>query len=133
MKSVSITKVVEISAAHRQFRDPSNCGFLHGHNWRVILKLTGPIGPLGYIVDFKNIKNVIEHLDHKVVLHEDDPLCAILIDAKQHVYAIPMNPTCENIALHLCKMIEDVFPETMAEVVVYENTNASAEAKNESN
>jgi 6-pyruvoyltetrahydropterin/6-carboxytetrahydropterin synthase len=132
MRKVTITKRVWISTAHRQLNDPSDCGFLHGHNWVISAKISGEIGLLGYIVDFKQIKNVIMGLDHKVILCKDDPLCRVLVDNGQHVYEIPMNPTCENLAIYIGNILEHIFPGIKVDIQVFENLEAYAEAIHES-
>lgn len=110
-KNVEIRTVVKFEAAHRQFKDPSKCGRLHGHNWVVDVTIIGDAGPLGYVVDFKDIKNAItSRFDHKVILHQDDPLVKILTDNDQAISTIELNPTCENLALVIQEILRDVIP-----------------------
>lgn len=94
-----IRTIVRFEAAHRQLGDKSQCGYLHGHNWVVEVKVTGIPNAIGYVVDFKDLKNVIkEDYDHKVILKMGDPLIDILETAGQRVSIVPKNPTCENLS-----------------------------------
>lgn len=90
-------------AAHRQFGDPSKCGRLHGHNWKAVIAIKGGCDSLGYIVDFKDIKTLVDQYDHAVLLCEEDPLVGILRYNSQVVISMEKNPTCEN----LCESIAD--------------------------
>lgn len=102
---VTIRTTEQFEAAHRQLGDESKCGKIHGHNWKVEFVLNGPVGPLGYVVDFKDIKATVDHYDHSIMLQATDPLCTILEDNGQLVRRLPLNPTCENLTLML---IDDV-------------------------
>ena len=131
MRKITIYKTIEIAAAHRQFLDPSKCGGLHGHNWIFQIKMTGPVGPLGYIVDFKDIRNVVDKMDHKTILHKEDPLAELLINHKQPVFTLEMNPTCEHIASFLANTLEVLYSATQVDVSLRENSTAYAPANNE--
>jgi 6-pyruvoyl tetrahydropterin synthase/QueD family protein len=133
VRKVEIRKRVEIAAAHRQYGDPSKCGYLHGHNWTFIVRVSGPINELGYIVNFSDIKMIIEEMDHKVILYQKDPLVAYLRNANQKVYEVPLNPTCENLSVFIADEIEHRFPGVSASVSVIENTNSFAEGHYEDN
>lgn len=86
-------------AAHRQLGDRGKCGYLHGHNWVVEFVLRGTVtDDLGYLIDFKELKDMVGRYDHKVLLYEGDPLATVLEEQQQRVYRLPLNPTCENIA-----------------------------------
>lgn len=118
-------------AAHRQFGDPSKCGYLHGHNWAVDVYVnSGHISPIGYIIDFKDLKEVTDAYDHKVLLHKDDPLAKVLSDAGQKVKTLDLNPTCECISILLCKEFAKVIPSfDEITVVVHENEKSNAASK----
>ena len=118
-------------AAHRQYNDPSKCGYLHGHNWAVdVYVFSETIGSIGYIVDFKDLKEVTDVYDHKVLLHKDDPLAKILADAGQKVKILDLNPTCECISVLLCREFAKVIPSfDEITVVVHENEKSNAATK----
>lgn len=96
---VVIKTEVCFEAAHRQCGDPGKCGFLHGHNWCVEVVVGGVVtDDVGYLIDFKDFKEMVDRFDHKVLLLESDPLAAVLESNQQRVYLLPLNPTCENLA-----------------------------------
>jgi len=117
----------DFAAAHRQYGDKGKCGKLHGHNWDVDIKILGDVGDIGYVVDFKKIKEYIEEsFDHKVILNIHDPLVEIL--QGHEIVALPENPTCENLAKEIAKLIK-AMGENIKRVTVrvYENKNSWAE------
>jgi len=118
-------------AAHRQYNDPSKCGYLHGHNWAVdVYVRSDHIGAIGYIVDFKDLKEVVDAYDHKVLLHKNDPLVGILSDAGQKVKFFDLNPTCECLSIILCREFAKVIPMfDEITVVVHENDKSNAATK----
>ena len=122
---------IHFEAAHRQYGDTSKCGYLHGHNWAVDIYVdSDTILPVGYIIDFKDLKEVIDVYDHKVLLKEDDPLCDVLEKAGQKVMRLPLNPTCECLSLILIKDIAKVIPSFQTiKIVVHENEKSNAATK----
>ena len=88
------------------------------------------IGSIGYVVDFKDLKEVVDVYDHKVLLHKDDPLGKILSDAGQKVKILELNPTCECLSVILCKEFAKVIPSfDEITVVVHENEKSNAATK----
>lgn len=126
--SVSIRTVESFESAHRTLSDSGKCVRLHGHNWKVEIEITGNPNDDGYIVDFKELKNVIKLMDHKVLLKEDDPLLELLWKNPEQVYTLKNEPTCENLSKHIA---EDLIPKNKnIEVIlvrVWENDNSYGE------
>ena len=118
-------------AAHRQYNDPSKCGYLHGHNWAVDVYVSSDsIGAIGYIIDFKDLKEITDAYDHKVLLFKDDPLVKILMDAGQKVKMLDLNPTCECISVLMCREFARIIPlYDEITVVVHENERSNAATK----
>ena len=55
------------------------------------------------VLDFSDIKRVVsnwidENLDHRMILHRDDPARAALEKLGEPMYLVDTNPTAENIA-----------------------------------
>ena len=127
---VVIKTEAAFEAAHRQLGDPGKCSFLHGHNWVVEFVLEGNVtNKVGYLIDFKDLKDMVERYDHRVLLIEDDLLATVLEEQQQRVYRLPLNPTCENIAKLL---LDEVRLRTRNQVVdfisvtVWENDKSMA-------
>jgi 6-pyruvoyltetrahydropterin/6-carboxytetrahydropterin synthase len=99
-----VTRALSFCYGHRLLDYDGKCRHLHGHNGRAVLTLAADrLDRLGMVVDFTRIKNVVgawidEHLDHKMLLHKDDPVVPFLRQQGEPVYVMDVNPTAENIA-----------------------------------
>ncbi len=89
---------------HRLINYPGKCRNLHGHNGRAIVTLASEqLDDLGMVADFSDIKKIAgkyidEHLDHRMLLHKDDPVLSYLKSQGEPVTVLDENPTAENIA-----------------------------------
>lgn len=102
----------DISCGHRVFGHESKCQFLHGHNYRVhFVCSSDQLDSIGRVIDFSVIKEKLcmwleNNYDHKFLLWEKDPLVEVM---KEHspdsIVVVSYNPTAENIAEHLVKVI----------------------------
>jgi 6-pyruvoyltetrahydropterin/6-carboxytetrahydropterin synthase len=103
-RRVSVFRKEHFNAAHRLFNPSwtveknkavfglcSNEHF-HGHNYELIVRVTGPIDPdTGYVIDLKKLSDlikatIIDRFDHK----------NLNLDTKEFAQ---LNPTAENIAV----------------------------------
>jgi 6-pyruvoyltetrahydropterin/6-carboxytetrahydropterin synthase len=69
----------------------------------VIAIESASLDELGMVMDFSEIKRVVsnwidENLDHRMILHRDDPAREALEHLGEPLYLIDVNPTAENIA-----------------------------------
>jgi 6-pyruvoyltetrahydropterin/6-carboxytetrahydropterin synthase len=77
---------------------------LHGHNGKAIITLeSDKLDELGMVADFSEIKKIAgtwidEHIDHRMLLHKNDPVLPHLRDLGEPVTVLDENPTAENIA-----------------------------------
>lgn len=126
-----VTQQIDFCYGHRLLNYEGKCKHLHGHNGRAVISLEGEcLDDRGMVVDFTDIKKSLRtwidnELDHRMILHADDPLLPLLQQTREPVYVIPVNPTAENIA----KLIFDYaklqgFP--VVEVVLWETLNSCA-------
>ena len=123
---VTVSRSAHFNAAHRLYRkdwseEQNNAVFgkcnnanFHGHNYELIVSVTGEIDPqTGYVIDIKILKDIIADevetpFDHKN-LNLDVPDFADL------------NPTAENIAVVIWNRIRRRIDSAMdLEVVLYE-------------
>ncbi|MCF8716149.1 6-carboxytetrahydropterin synthase [Joostella atrarenae] len=122
---LKVSRKAHFNAAHRLFRKDwddqknkevfgkcSNPNY-HGHNYELIVSVSGPIDPeTGFVIDLKILKELIEkevedHLDHKN-LNIEVPEFASL------------NPTVENIAIVIYNRLKPFLEQFDLEVVLYE-------------
>ena len=100
----SVTREISFCYGHRLLGYNGKCRHLHGHNGKAVITLGAEsLDELGMVVDFSRLKRVVggwidEALDHKMLLHKDDPLLAHLQAKGEPVYVMDVNPTAENIA-----------------------------------
>lgn len=100
----SVTREITFCYGHRLLEYSGKCRHLHGHNGRAVITLqAAELDPLGMVLDFSRLKRVVgswidEHLDHKMLLHRDDPVLPFLRQQGEPVYVMDVNPTAENIA-----------------------------------
>lgn len=99
-----VTREIRFCYGHRLLNYDGKCRHLHGHNGRAVITLAAErLDPLGMVVDFSHIKRVVsrwidDHLDHKMLLHRDDPILPVLRERGEPVFVLDVNPTAENIA-----------------------------------
>ena len=100
----SVTRELTFCYGHRLLNYDGKCRHLHGHNGRAVITLSAPqLDDLGMVLDFAVLKRVVggwidETLDHKMLLHRDDPVLPLLRAQGEPVHVIDCNPTAENIA-----------------------------------
>jgi 6-pyruvoyltetrahydropterin/6-carboxytetrahydropterin synthase len=99
-----VTREIRFCYGHRLLNYDGKCRHLHGHNGRAVITLQAArLDELGMVVDFSRIKEVVstwidQTLDHKMLLHRDDPVLGFLQRQGEPVYVMEVNPTAENIA-----------------------------------
>jgi len=86
------------------------CSSMHGHTWRVVVDLEGPIAKDGMVANFAGVKAIVDKLDHAIV----NDFVAL--------------PTAENLVLYFLDMLRDRFP-ILSEITVqvWESDTAYAE------
>jgi 6-pyruvoyltetrahydropterin/6-carboxytetrahydropterin synthase len=99
--SMTVTQAFTFEAAHHLPHVPEKhrCRRMHGHSYRVELRLAGAVDPhTGFVVDFFEVENafqpLLQRLDH-YLLNEIDGL---------------ENPTAENIAIWIFERIKPALP-----------------------
>ncbi len=99
-----VTKYIEFCYGHRLLHYEGKCRHLHGHNGRVEVHIeTDKLDARGMVQDFSDIKEAIKNwindtLDHRMLLHKDDPLVPVLKQRGELFHVMDENPTAENIA-----------------------------------
>jgi len=99
-----VTRELDFCYGHRLVGHPGKCAHLHGHNARVLLTLgTEELDPFGMVADFHAIREQVgawldSDLDHRMILHRDDPAVPALRDLGEPVVLLDVQPTAENLA-----------------------------------
>ena len=126
-----VTREIHFCYGHRLLNYNGKCRNLHGHNGRALISLeAAELDRLGMVVDFTQIKKIVqtwidETLDHKMILHRDDPVLPELRRQNEPIVVVDVNPTAENIA----RMIFDYAKGQhlpIVEVTLWETENSFA-------
>jgi 6-pyruvoyltetrahydropterin/6-carboxytetrahydropterin synthase len=119
MFEVAVEHTFAAGHALRNYR--GKCENVHGHNYRVQIKLRGEkLDQTGMLVDFTEMKHLLralsERLDH-VFINDIEPFTEL-------------NPTAENMAWYFCTKLQEHLkvenPVEVAEVTVWETDIQSA-------
>jgi len=115
----------DFAAAHRLREHKGKCEALHGHNWKVQVRLRAhQLDPIGMVMDFKDVKATLaaalDELDHHY-LNDDVAIFKTV------------NPTTENISKYLFVKLSARLPEEVkvAEVTVWESDRCGASYREE--
>ena len=114
---MKITQAFTFEAAHRLPNVPPThrCHRLHGHSYRVELRLEGPVDPsTGFVADFFNVEAAFAPL-----LRQLDHNCLNDVEGLE-------NPTAEHIATWIWARVRPSLPQ-LAAVTVYETPHCWAE------
>lgn len=99
-----VTREIHFCYGHRLLGHQGKCRHLHGHNGRAVVTLETPtLDGLGMVVDFSDLKRIVSgwidaNLDHRMILHKDDPVLPELRRQGEPVHVLDVNPTAENLA-----------------------------------
>jgi 6-pyruvoyltetrahydropterin/6-carboxytetrahydropterin synthase len=99
-----VTRELSFCYGHRLLHYQGKCRHLHGHNGKVVITLeSDELDERGMVRDFSEIKQVVSawidaQLDHKMLLHRDDPVLPLLRSTGEPVFVMDANPTAEAIA-----------------------------------
>ncbi len=89
----SVTRSFTFEAAHQLPWHEGRCRNLHGHSYRLQVTVEGPVGDSGIVIDFADIKSVVQR---EVIDRFDHQYLNDLLD----------NPTAELIAAEVWKAVE---------------------------
>ena len=123
---VTVSRRAHFNAAHRLYRkDWSNekndevfglCNNpnFHGHNYELIVSVTGEIDPeTGYVIDIKDLKDIIKIQVEDVMDHKN-----LNLEVEEFK---TLNPTAENIAVVIYNKINPFLkPQQDLEITLYE-------------
>lgn len=65
---VKVTKEFEFDAGHFIPNHPKRCRYVHGHRFKLVVTILGPINEEGVVVDFQDlssiVSNIVDKYDH---------------------------------------------------------------------
>lgn len=99
-----VSREIDFCYGHRLLNYEGKCRHLHGHNGKAVITIEAPdLDDRGMVLDFGDIKQVVSQwiddtLDHRMILHRDDPAVSALEQLGEPLHLIDTNPTAENIA-----------------------------------
>ncbi len=99
-----VTRQIDFCYGHRLLNYEGKCRYLHGHNGRAFIVIeAAQLDQRGMVMDFSDIKDVMkqwidQNLDHRMILHREDPAVPMLQELGEPLYLLDCNPTAENIA-----------------------------------
>ena len=106
---IKIYKEVSFDASHRLLHYQGKCHNLHGHRWKVEIWITGRTdNETNILVDYNEIKEVVNQYDHQIILNEIDPMVP-RIEEFHPVITTPGDPTSELLAVLIRDAIEDKY------------------------
>lgn len=103
-----VSESIEFCYGHRLLRYKGKCAHLHGHNGRVEIELASPsLNDQSMVADFSDISRIVkewidQNLDHRMLLHKDDPLVPLLRKHDEPIFVMEIDPTAEAIARVIC-------------------------------
>lgn len=115
-----VTRRFQFCAGHRVYQHESKCANPHGHNYVLYATFEGlehehPLDPIGRVIDFSLIKEILggwidEYWDHGFIYFNQDPSMSEIFNEgseslKWKSYALDSNPTAENMANELLRVV----------------------------
>lgn len=107
----SVTRRFQFCAGHRVHLHESKCANPHGHNYVMMVTVRGPLDPIGRVVDFSVIKDLMgtwidDNWDHGFIYYERDADMRAMFEGKSwKSFAFGKNPTAENMADYILNAV----------------------------
>jgi 6-pyruvoyltetrahydropterin/6-carboxytetrahydropterin synthase len=137
---ITATRRIQFAAGHRVFGHEGKCRYLHGHNFvALVTAAADDLDAVGRVIDFGVLKERIggwieRAWDHGFIVWQDDAEArrALQVVEGQKTYLLAGNPTAENLADHLLRVVgPDMLAGTgvrLVKVTLHETENGIAEA-----
>ncbi|QSG13703.1 6-pyruvoyl-tetrahydropterin synthase [Halapricum desulfuricans] len=111
---------IRISSGHRIQHHDGKCSRPHGHNYEIVVEVTGTLSEEGWIVDKGDITSVISNWDHRFLLEKGDPLIGAFEESgdSDAVVVLEHPPTAEVMSIVLEERMLEAFPENVSDVSV---------------
>ena len=106
-----VVKTIDFCYGHRLLDYEGKCRHLHGHNGLLEVEIeSDSLDHRGMVMDFSDLRGVVKdwvdrNMDHKMLLHKDDPVAPLLSEMGEPFYPMDDNPTAENILKHIYRQM----------------------------
>lgn len=138
---IRLTREFSFESSHALSGYDGACSQIHGHSYRLFVTIKGEPSTdesdpkLGMVMDFGTLKgvvnkNVIDRLDHTLVLNEKESALIAQLRARfERVLAVPFQPTCENLIVWIAARIKPELPKNVElfSLRLHETANSYAE------
>jgi len=127
----SVTKRVEFCYGHRLLDHAGPCRHPHGHNAVAEIEVSAPdLDAMNMVIDFAEIKARLERwiereIDHRMILHSNDPLVPLLRELGEPTVVLESNPTAERLARLIFDAARDAGL-AVSRVTLWETPSSSA-------
>lgn len=111
---------IRISSGHRIQHHDGKCSRPHGHNYEIVVEVTGSLSEEGWVVDKGDITSIISNWDHRFLLERGDPLLEAFEESgdSDAVVVLEHPPTAEVMSVVLEERMLEAFPENVSDVSV---------------
>jgi len=111
---------IRISSGHRIQHHDGKCSRPHGHNYEIVVEVTGSLSEEGWVVDKGDITSIISNWDHRFLLERGDPLIEAFEESgdSDAVVVLEHPPTAEVMSVILEERMLEAFPENVSDVSV---------------
>jgi 6-pyruvoyltetrahydropterin/6-carboxytetrahydropterin synthase len=122
---------LRISAGHRLMHHDGKCSRPHGHNYEIVVEVSGELTDEGWVVDKGDVTDVVDEWDHMFLLEEGDPLVDAFREAGDGDALVVLDhpPTAEVMATLLEARLRDRLPDTVSEVSATVSETGELEAR----
>jgi 6-pyruvoyltetrahydropterin/6-carboxytetrahydropterin synthase len=118
MNEVTVCKIFTFDSAHQLIGHKGKCANLHGHTYKLEVKLKGPvIGPdnasdEGFVIDFGDVKRIVkelllDQLDHSFLAMGNEPVLETLRETGSKVTLLGFRTTVENLSMYICHQLKE--------------------------
>lgn len=111
---ITIAKRFSFEASHVLPKHPGKCSRLHGHSWRGLIEVSGPVDlETGFVLDFGELKklvktNIVDRCDHRHLGQGSIELTAYA------VFDEDFYPTSEHLVMAFARILGPLVPEMQA-------------------
>lgn len=116
---------------HRIVGHEGKCARLHGHTYRWVVTIkTDHLEPPGFVIDFGDIKDLLNEWDHRTLLWTQDPIVfipSVHSELEAGIVRVEFNPTVEHMVRHMASLLSSkvqLFNEV--DITVYETPKSCA-------